>query len=40
MIGVWLAPDGKHTTTVARLKESTIEWGTKVRLGNSSHHEA
>ena len=39
MLGVWLAPNGDHTTIVAQFKESAIEWGAKVRPGNSSHNE-
>ena len=37
---MWLAPDGNHTQIVAKLRESAIERGAKVRLVHSSHHEA
>ena len=40
ILGVWLAPDGNHIKILAGLEMSGIEWGAKIRLVNSSHHEA
>ena len=40
MLGVWIAPDGNHKTIVREQKISAIEWGAKVKSGNSSREEA
>ena len=40
MLGVWVAPDGSHTKLIREQKISAIEWGAKVKSGNSSREEA
>jgi len=40
MLGVWLTPNGDNTKLVKELRQSAIEWGSKVRSGNPSRKEA
>ena len=40
MLGVWLTPNGDNTKLVNELRQSAIEWGSKVRSGNPSRKEA
>ena len=40
MLGVWIAMDGNHIKLVQELKLAAVEWGVKVRTGNSSRKES
>ena len=40
MLGIWLAPSGDKSKQISVLKSAALDWGDKVRLGNSSPEEA
>lgn len=40
MLGVWMALDENRKKLVSDLKGKAVEWGVKIRRGNSSRKEA
>ena len=40
MLGIWIAPDGNKKKLITEMKNEAINWGSKVKLGNSSREEA
>ena len=39
MLGIWVAPDGNKNAIIKEQKLAAVEWGSKVRAGNSSKQE-
>ena len=40
MLGIFIAPDGNKTALINDMKTSAINWGSKMRYGHSTRHEA
>ena len=40
MLGIWIAPDGNKKKLITEMKNEAINWGAKVKSGNSSREEA
>ena len=40
MLGIWMSPSNNESTLINVLKTRAMEWGAKIRQGNSRHYEA